>query len=170
METGINFTQRNYNLYYSIPDSNLSAKNDVRIIAYSIPVSGLIFIRLAEDFYMNTSLGCSMDFYPSYVHVITPAAGSQNHFLMEGIYRYKMQGSMQANIGFEYRTKKYGYFYLGATYNLPFTAVSEFALSYEFLAGKYVSYGNVKGSYATIDLRYFFNERKEKKYGDKKED
>ena len=82
LETGINFNQRNYNLFYDMPDSSLSGENDVRIISYSIPLSGLIYIRLAEQFYMNASLGASMVLFPSDVQVFTNIEGVQNYFLM----------------------------------------------------------------------------------------
>ena len=55
LETGINFTQRNYHLNYAVPDSSYSAIGDVRVISYEIPLSGLVYIRLGEQFFMNTS-------------------------------------------------------------------------------------------------------------------
>ncbi|MCG8577049.1 MAG: hypothetical protein MI810_19365 [Flavobacteriales bacterium] len=170
VETGINFTQRNFDLFYEMPDSGWSGSNDVRMISYSIPVSGLIYIRLGEQFYMNTSLGASMVLFPSDVQVFTNIEGVSSYFLMEGAYRGKLQGAMDANLGFEYRTKKFGYFYLGASYHLPFAPIATFAMSYEHEGGDVLSIGNIRGSYATIDLRYFFNERKDKKMGDREKD
>lgn len=170
IETGINFTQRNFNLFYDVPDSGLSGTNDVRIISYSIPLSGLIYIRLGEQVYMNASLGASAVLFPSDVRVVTNIEGASDFFLMEGAYRSKLQGALETNVGFEYRTKKFGWFYLGASYHLPFSSISTFAMSYEYVPGKFVSFGNVRGSHMTIDLRYFFNEKRDKKINEKEED
>ena len=169
IESGINFTQRNFNLFYDMPDSGLSATNDVRIISYSLPISGLIYIRLGEQMYMNAALGASAVLFPSDVRVISNIEGGSDYFLMEGAYRSKLQGALETNIGFEYRTKKYGFFYLGASYHLPFSPITTFAMSYERPPDAIISRGNVRGSYLTIDLRYFFNERKDKKINEKEE-
>ncbi len=169
LETGINFTQRNFNLYYSVPDSGLSDTNDVRIISYALPVSGLIYIRLGEQFYMNAAVGASIILFPSDVQVRTNIDGGSTHFQMEGAYRGKVQGALETNLGFEYRTKKFGYFYLGASYHLPFAPITTFAMSYEYPPGNVVSIANVRGSYMTIDIRYFFNEVKRKTISDRDE-
>jgi len=88
---------------------------------------------------------------------------------MEGAYRGKVQGALETNLGFEYRTKKFGYFYLGASYHLPFAPITTFAMSYEYPPGNVVSIANVRGSYMTIDIRYFFNEVKRKTISDRDE-
>lgn len=159
LETGINYTQRNFDLFYEVPDSGLAGTNDVRVISYEIPLQGLIYIRLGDDLYMNTSLGVAMTLFPSDVHVRTEIPPRTDYFQQEGAYRSKIQGAMLANIGFEYRTKNAGYFYFGSSYHLPFTEIMTFAMSYEYQGGKVLSIDNVLGSYLTFDLRYFFNEK-----------
>lgn len=163
LETGINYTQRRYDLFFSVPDSSLEAQNDLGVVSYEIPVLGLIYIRLGEDFYMNTSLGVAMTLFPSDVRVTEPIPTRIGElFKQEGAYRSKLQGAVLANLGFEYRTKKSGFFYLGTSYHLPFTPIMTFAMAYEYQGGKVVKIDNVLGSYLTLDFRYFFHEKPNK--------
>jgi hypothetical protein len=162
LESGINYTQRKFNLDFEIPDSGYAAQNTVGVVSYEIPVSGLIYVRLGDDIYMNSSLGVAMTLFPSDVRTYTDIPDIANsYFQQEGAYRSKLQGAALANLGFEYRTKKAGYFYLGASYHLPFTPIMTFAMSYEYDNTNVVSRDNIHGSYLTLDLRYFFHEKKE---------
>ena len=161
IETGIAFTQRNFGLSFAVPDSNLAATDNVGFIGYEIPISGLIYTRLGDNFFMNTSLGASFNYFPSDVRVEVPIAVNE-YFLQEGARLNRIQGAMLANIGFEYRTKKNGYFYLGGSYNLPFASIVTFAMSYEYPPGNTVVLDNIRGSYLTLDLRYYFNEKPDK--------
>jgi len=160
IETGINLTQRNFGLNYSLPDSGYTADDRVRVVGYSIPVSCLVYIRLADQWFMNTSLGASITAFPSDVRTWVPV-GNNERFQQEGAYRSKLQGAAIANVGFEYRTKSSGYFYLGASYHLPFIPIMTFAMSYELQSGaQNLAIDNIRGSYLTLDLRYFFHEKK----------
>lgn len=160
LETGLSFTQRNYQLNYSHADSGYAAKGQVRIVSYEIPVSGLVYIRLGDDLYMSAALGSALTFFPSDVRTFEPIT-SNERFQQEGAYYSKVQGAMLANLGFEYRSKKSGTFYLGASYHLPFKPIMAFAMSYEYGNSNLVSYGNISGSYLTADIRYYFNEKKD---------
>jgi hypothetical protein len=160
IETGLSFTQRNYHLNYAQIDSGYAAMGDVRVVSYEIPVSGLVYIRLGDDLYMSTSLGAALTFFPSDVRTVEPITSNQR-FQQEGAYYSKVQGAMLANLGFEYRSKKSGTFYLGASYHLPFKPIMAFAMSYEYNNGNLVSFGNISGSYLTADIRYYFNEKKD---------
>ncbi|MGB1104782.1 MAG: hypothetical protein ACPG21_14320 [Crocinitomicaceae bacterium] len=157
-ETGLVFTQRNYGLNFALPDSGLSDNGKVRMIAYEIPIQGMVYIRLGDQLYMNTSAGASFNYFPSDVR-IEFSQGFQEYFLHEGARLNRVQGAMLANIGFEYRTKDQGYFYLGGSFNLPFAPIYTFALSYENPPDKILSIDNIRGSYLTLDLRYYFNEK-----------
>jgi hypothetical protein len=160
-ETGINLTHRNFGLNFAIPDSSFAGTGDVSVVSYEVPVSCLVYIRLGDQLFMNTSLGAALTMFTSDVSVpVTIPNG--DYFLMEGAYKSKVQGAFIANFGFEYRTRKSGYFYLGTSYHLPFAPIMTMALSYEYSGGDVVSIQNVRGSYLTLDLRYFFNERPEK--------
>ncbi|MFT4602323.1 MAG: hypothetical protein ACI857_002509 [Arenicella sp.] len=162
LETGIGFTQRNFNLDYAVPDSGYTATGDVRVVSYEIPLNLMVFIRLSDEVYMNTSLGPAMTFFPSDVQTFIPIDANER-FQQEGAYRSKIQGALNANVGFEYRTKKSGTFYLGGSYHLPFTPIMTFAMSYEYSTNANIlAIDNIRGSYLTVDLRYYFNENKDK--------
>lgn len=159
LETGINFTQRNYGLNYTVPDSGYSAIDQVRVISYEIPLSALVYIRLGKQFFMNTSLGAAMALFPSDVQTTEPI-GPNERFQQEGAYKSKLQGALIANLGFEYRTKSKGYWYIGSSYHLPFSNIMTFAMSYESEVESVLAIDNISGSYLTLDFRYFFHEPK----------
>ncbi|NOQ71978.1 MAG: hypothetical protein GQ574_08250 [Crocinitomix sp.] len=157
-ETGLGFTQRNFNLDFAVEDSNYFKQGEVGFIGYEIPVKALVFIRLGESLFMNTALGASFNYFPSDVKVDIPITVGE-YFSQEGAYRQKIQGALLADIGFEFRTRKSGYFYLGSSYNLPFTPIVTFAMAYEYQGGDQVAIENIRGSYLTIDFRYYFHEK-----------
>ncbi len=157
-ETGLVFTQRNFGLNFALEDSGYAAQDNVGIIGYEIPFKGLVFIRLGDGLYMNTAIGASFNYFPSDVTVTVPIRNNQ-YFLQEGARLNRVQGALLTNIGFEYRTKKSGYFYLGSSFNLPFASIITFAMSYEYPPGKILAIENIRGSYLTLDLRYYFNEK-----------
>lgn len=165
-ETGLAFTQRNFRLDFALQDSGYSAQSKVGIVSYEIPFKGLIFIRLGDYTFMNTAIGASFNYYPSDVSVNVPIKSNQ-YFLQEGARLNRIQGALLADIGFEYRTKKSGYFYLGTSYNLPFASIITFAMSYEHPPGKTLFIDNIRGSYLTVDFRYYFNEKPNTKVNNK---
>lgn len=158
LETGLNLTYRNFDLNFSIPDSGYAGEEKLRLVSYEVPVSCLIYIQLSRELFINTSLGSSLILFPSRVKNEVPITAGE-YFLQEGAYRHKVQGALNANFGFEYRTKEKGYFYIGTSYHLPFAPIMRFAMSYEYPSGKVVVRDDVRGSYLTIDLRYFFHEK-----------
>jgi len=163
LESGINYNQRNYNLNFAVPDSGYTGINDVGIVSYEIPLSFMVFIRLSDDIFMNTSVGPALTFFPSDVRTYTPI-GANERFQQEGAYRSKAQGALNANVGFEWRNKNAGTFYLGGSYHLPFAPIMTFAMSYEYnVTQNVVVRQNISGSYLTIDLRYYLPESKESK-------
>lgn len=163
LESGINYNQRNYDLNFAVPDSGYIGLNDVGVVSYEIPISFMVFIRLTDDIFMNTSVGPAMTFFPSDVRTYTPI-GANERFQQEGAYRSKVQGALNANVGFEWRNKNAGTFYLGGSYHLPFSPIMTFAMSYEYNTNQNVVVRqNISGSYLTIDLRYYLPESKEKK-------
>ena len=76
--------------------------------------------------------------------------------------------SLIANLGFEYRTRKSGYFYLGASYHNTFGDIADVFVSYKELnSNQHVvliePYPSVNGNYLSLDLRYYFNPEPRKK-------
>jgi hypothetical protein len=155
-ETGINYVKRKYDL--KITDGSFSDSDQFRIIGYEIPVSFLVYIRLGEKFFMNASLGTSIDMFASDVE-------SYDEYYFQHSYRTGFfLPAVLANLGWEYRTEKSGYFYVGASYHRPFTFIFDTRIRYE-ANGKYEKVAmNILGNYLTVDLRYFFYEDSRKKY------
>jgi hypothetical protein len=156
IESGINFTRRNFDL--SIQDADFIGDTDIKFVTYDIPVLALLYVQLGEEMFMNAAFGGSISFLPS----DWQTTGSYfRHFS----YRTEwLIPSMLANVGFEYRTYDKGYFYIGASYHQPFTDFTTTNVGYyrsniNNIDGHdaFASF-NLDGSYLTLDLRYFFHE------------
>jgi hypothetical protein len=154
-ESGINFTQRNFDLTMAIADSNVSGENNFSFICYDVPINALVYIQLSEQFYMNASLGFALTFKPTSVGVLTLPGGSHS-FTHSGFAFKKFGVDLNANFGFEYRTEKSGFFYLGGSARVPFAPVFDLIAQYKYQGYKNTIYGEIDGSYLSLDLKYFF--------------
>lgn len=165
LETGINYVMRSYSTTYNVPDSNITATNDFRVVSYQIPLSCLVYVKLSDMFHMNVALGVSGAIFPSDIATLTETQeNTRMSFLMEGQRKSWFQGTFDANVGFELRTKKIGYFYLGASYQLPFTNIMNIAYEYKHSGdSQELVFTQLNGAYLTADVRYFFPENPEKK-------
>lgn len=154
IETGITFVRRNYSTSYSYSDSNLTGSSKLGIISYDIPLNLLVYVKIKGNFYMNVSMGASATLYPSNVRA------EDNHypyaFVTEGARRGWFTGALNANIGFEYRTEKSGFFYLGGSFQYPFGSIYRVAAVYKYKNQSFVAYGNIGGAYITAEFKYFF--------------
>ena len=157
LETGINFLQRNYDLTITDVDSNFSGASSFKLVNYELPVLGLVYVRLGEMMYMNVAGGMSFDIYPSELR--TGGAYFDNLLLRNEWLNI----SLLANVGWEYRTRKSGYIYFGASLHRPFSNIFKELILYEQYDKKENAIFNLSGNYITVDLRYFFHEDKEKK-------
>ena len=160
-ESGINYTQRNYNLKNSLLDESLTTNDNWSFITYDIPLNALVFIKLSRQYYMNTSLGGALRFSPSSIRKITET-GTEHSFRNYGTYTNKVGFNLNANVGFEYRTDKSGSFYLGGSICIPLGGVMDvysFHKIQQFTTETYVT-GTDAGRYMSIDLRYFFYNKK----------
>jgi hypothetical protein len=155
LETGINYVKRKYNV--DVFDEDFDESSDFRIIGYEIPVSLLAYIRLGEYVYMNASLGASADMYASNVQSV-----GEHHSSLT-VRNHTFQPSIIANLGWELRTTKSGYFYLGASLHRPFDYELTTQVHYKRAPKEVEVYQPLSGSYLTIDVRYFFPENPKKK-------
>ncbi len=165
LETGINYVMRFYNTTYNVPDSSISTTNDFKVTNFQIPLSALVYVKLSEMFHMNVALGISGAIFPSDISTLSETSdNTKMSFLMEGRRSSWFQGAFDANVGFELRTKKIGYFYLGASYQLPFTRIMDVAYEYKHSGdSQELIFTPLNGAYLTADIRYFFPENPEKK-------
>lgn len=161
LETGINFTERNFDLEMAVPDSNAYAKSTLTFIEYDVPLNALFYIQLAESWYMNASIGFAMTYKPTDVRVFE-AANGYNQFSITGVRRKKVGFDVNANLGFEFRTKSKGFFYLGGSARVPFGPLFDMLADYQWQGKITRIIGEVDGSFLAIDFKYFFPNIKNK--------
>lgn len=151
-ETGISYIRRNFKYTLTDLDTNFTGITEFGLVSYEIPINGLIYIRLGEQFYMNNSLGISLDMYAS-----DAQSGADDNFAQYTAKRKWLQPALNANLGFEYRTKESGYFYVGFTYHNPFTNIAVSQLNYRKNLEIHPFLTELNGGYLTLDFRYFFH-------------
>lgn len=157
LETGINYLNRKFELEIFDDSLDYIETSSFKLVNYEIPISLLVYIRLSEYIYMNVSGGVALDIYPSDLY--TYSDNFQNDVLVYDWFRQ----SLIANIGWEYRTDKNGYFYLGASYHRPFSHMAKQIVWYNGNKRDERVEFNLSGNYITLDLRYFFHEDPERK-------
>lgn len=163
LETGISMVQRNYKVSFQSVRFGFSEQMSYRLVGYEIPIQALIYVQLGKQWFMNGSGGMSLNFYPSNLEKFGSVVVDTT-FIDYEVKTYRnnwMMPSVLANLGFEYRTPKSGYFYVGASYHRP---LSEIALSNLRVSSN--GSGNdtrflLNGTYLTLDLRYFLPESKD---------
>lgn len=157
IETGLNFVRRNYDIHINDLDSSLNESSDFKFIGYEMPVLGLVYVQLGKELFMNAAGGVSLDFFPSDIFT------ADRYYAHSTIRRNWIQTSLLANIGFEYRTRKSGYFYLGASFHRPFRSIAFTGIDYIGNSKKHFFPTELSGNYLTLDIRYFFHEDPENK-------
>ena len=159
IETGISTTQRRYRIQSSVADSNVFSDQNIRFVSYEIPISALFYIRLTEKFYMNASIGVSGVYTPTLARVSYLKENSK-HQIFHTILAKKFQMDVLANIGFEYRTKDAGIFYVGASVKVPVQPMLYMSSQYNYdgyvLRNDPYRAGKIAGSYISLDIKYFF--------------
>ena len=160
MESGLNYTQRNYQLSIKNNILNLSDFTVFGIRSYEIPVQILTYVRATKKWYLNVAFGLSQNILASDVK----SYGEKNESYFQNTYR-KSSGyrALLANIGMEYRTELSGDYYIGASLHMPWSEIGRIYPEYK---GEGSSFNDVDfndqifleitGNFITIDLRYFF--------------
>lgn len=163
LETGISFVQRNFTLSAEEQSGGFNQELSYRIIGYELPIRGLVYVQLDRQWFMTATFGPVLDFFPSDV------ATANDYIQHETIRNSWIAVGLDANIGFEYRTKENGIFYLGGSFHRPFSNI------YLSKIGAYQAQIpettiELFGDYLTVDLRYFFHADPEPKKRKKKKD
>lgn len=171
LESGINFVKRNFNLTVENNDASFHSEKRFSIVGYEIPTLGLLYIRLGDQMFMNAAFGISLDFFPSDV-------GTNDYYYEYDVqvqhvsvrnHNRWLQPSLLANLGYEYRTVKKGYFYFGSSFHRPFAY--SYQSNVKYINGSFSerAAAEISGNYLTFDLRYFFHQDPEKPKVKKKE-
>lgn len=150
MQTGIGYIRRHFTLDAQIDDIKLEALK-VRAINYEIPLGATYYVHLTPEFLMSITLGAAANFLPKDI------ISSNDDILQGTIQRSWVTPSFFLNYGFEYRTKDYGFFYLGFSYNIFILNMydNEVVYDYNGPAQKTVV-SPIRGDYFGILIRYFF--------------
>ena len=154
-ETGINFTQRNFDLTMGVPDSNSYAEDNLTFIEYDVPVNALFYIKLAEQWYMNASLGGSITYKPTDVGTFNQPGGPF-YYKHTGLIRNRVGIDANANLGFEFRTEKSGFFYVGGSARVPFAPLFDLIADYQYEGNNTRIVFPVDGSFLALDFKYIF--------------
>ena len=162
LETGLNFVKRSYSLNFDLNDSvQVHSKQNMTFIAYEIPIQALIYVRLGKAWYMNASAGISIDFFPSETETFSSEKIDSSYYdFSQKTYRIKWSAlAAQSNLGFEYRTEKDGYYYIGASFHRPFGRIAGSQGLVESISGSDRLWLSLSGSYFSIDLKYFLYDK-----------
>ena len=162
LETGLNFVKRSYSLNFDLSDTvQVSSRQNMTFIAYEIPIQALIYVRLGKAWYMNASAGISIDFFPSETETFSSEKVDSTYYdFSQKTYRIKWSAlAAQSNLGFEYRTAKQGYYYIGASFHRPFGRIAGTQATVESTAGSDRLWLSLSGSYFSVDLKYFLYDK-----------
>jgi hypothetical protein len=162
LETGLAQIKRNYTVNYTTLDSNFIASKDLSFTSHDIPLNALIFVKIANQFYLNTALGISVIHNPSNV-ASQIKYGDHVLFKAEGRKRSNFALEFNVNAGVEYRNTKYGSFYIGANGRIPLKPIFDVATMYQNINSKEILYGSLSGTYVALDFRFFFPKTKKPK-------
>jgi hypothetical protein len=100
---------------------------------------------------MSIGGGLILNFYPSNIRV--------DNIYMQRIGTFGwmfFQAGFSANVGWEYRNKDIGIFYLGLGYQSRVDNMASILFFERETIHKANYYHNITGSYFSIDLKYFF--------------
>lgn len=157
VEGGINRVTRNFRYVFTDSEIDYEDTLDFGYVNYEIPLKAMVFVQLGDQLFLNTSLGPSIDMYASDVSV-------GDVFLYQATRRGAWAKiALEAGLGMEYRTRKSGYIYLGATYHNPFSRVARSSVIYrDDIEERFVSF-DLDGGYLTFDIKYYFHEDPERR-------
>ncbi|WP_158276151.1 outer membrane beta-barrel protein [Brumimicrobium oceani] len=155
IETGINYTRRNYKVNYNLKSVGLIAKDEVGYVSCDIPINMLVYIKLSKHIYMNVGIGISTNFNASNISSEINPQGTHLFKIEGGRFDY-FDFNTNADLGFEYRSLNSGTFYLGMSGRIPFSPTFEVAAAYRNGTNKTVTNGIIDGSAFSLNLKYFF--------------
>jgi hypothetical protein len=160
LESGINYVTRNFLL--DVQDGQFSDTIRMKADNFEIPFTLTYYVQLSERFFMGHSLGVSLQLIPSNLYTRNNER-NQTYVLQWSFEQFSARKSpiiptFKGGFGFEYRSKKDGYFYIGPVYHL-FSELYRTNINYYHKEnGKDISRVRMKtvGDYFGINLRYVF--------------
>ena len=167
IETGLNFTRRNYQFDFNYDFNGINVQNtqQMTFIGYELPIQALVYVRLGKQWYMNASAGIVIDAYPSETETFGSSKSDSTFFdfTTKTLRNRWCSLAVQTNLGFEYRTLKKGYFYLGSSYHRPFSIIAATAANVNSVSVDRTVWLELVGGYFSVDLKYFFKDQHQQK-------
>ena len=160
VESGLNYTKRNFKLSITNSTINLSDFTAFGMRSYEFPIQLLTYVRASENWHLNIAFGVSHNVLAS---DIFSYGEKKNNFFFQNTYR-KSGGysALLANIGMEYRTMSKGYYYFGTSLHRPWKEIARIYPQYDDKINIFNMYQEfyfeMLGNFVTIDFRYFFTE------------
>jgi hypothetical protein len=140
----------------NLPDSNITTNNSFGFIQYDLPINALFNIKLSKKLFMNAAIGPSICYKPSSVGVINQPIGKHEFFNIGLVdINDKVNIDLNGNLGFEFRTEKYGFFYLGGCARIQTAPLFNLLSRYRNGTYEVDNYGSVSGSFLAIEMKYF---------------
>ena len=162
IESGLNYTQRNYKLLINNSTQNINDFTSFGIRSYEIPIQFLTYVRVSKFWHLNIAFGISHNVLASdiFSYGDKTSAYFQNTYRKNGGYR-----ALLANIGMEYRTKEKNRYYIGGSLHRSWTDISRIYPEYNDYLNTFNDkdfdnkfFLEILGHFITLDLRYFFAE------------
>ena len=154
-EGGIKYTQRHLNVRMQVADSAIDEQNNITFINYELPIATRVYVKLTESFYGHAGIGISTVFKPTNIRV-NNYTDSKSNFVHYGYVKSKFGFDLNAQFGFEIKTRNSGFFQFGASVKIPFTALFEYNGLY-FYGTQLIAndWKNINGSFFAFDLKYY---------------
>ena len=160
IESGLNFTQRNFELSITNDAINLLDFTTFGMRSYEFPIQLLTYVRASENWYLNIAFGISHNVLAS--DVKSYGEEKENFFFQNTFRRSGGYSAILANLGIEYRTDNKGYYYFGTSLHRPWRVISRIYPEYDDKINIFNEdrefYFDMIGNFITIDFRYFFTE------------
>ena len=133
----------------------ISDTNKLTFINYELPITGIVKIQLARDLYSLVGLGTSFTYKPTNVALIDLPGGKHTFYHSGSVKKFGIDLNAQA--GFELRTKKSGYFYIGGGVKVPTSNLFNWGGKYaqQGSSESLIDFEKVNGAFLSIDLRYY---------------
>lgn len=157
LEVGLNYIQRQFNAQMNYTDSvtSISDSNKLTFINYEIPLTGIVKIQMGQKLFATAGLGPSFSYKPTNVALIDQPGGPHTFYHSGTVKKFGID--LNAQIGFEFRTRKSGIYYIGGAVKVPTSYLFNWGGKYskQNSSQYFIDFTKVNGAFLTIDLRYY---------------
>jgi hypothetical protein len=157
LECGINYIQRQFTADMSYSDSIelIQDTNKLTFINYELPITGIVKIQLARTVFALVGLGPSFTFKPTNVALVDLPGGKHTFYHSGSVKKFGVDLNVQG--GFEFRTKKSGYFYIGSGVKVPTAYLFNWGGKYaqQGSSESLIAFDKTNGAFLSFDIRYY---------------